>query len=185
MLKHWIWLTNRKGIGTVGRAKLLRLFGSAERVYALTERECRETEGFEAGWLEGVMDKSLDTSLKILEDCDNKGISVLTYGDTAYPDRLRNLPDPPAVLYYRGNLPEIDTEAVIGIVGTRKCSAYGLLHAKQFAKLIAASGGIVVSGGARGIDTMALRGALDSAMPVICVLGCGVDVPYPPENRFV
>ncbi len=185
MLKHWIWLTTRKGIGTVGRAQLLRLFGSAERIYALTERECRETEGFEQRWLEGVLDKSLDSALEILEACDNKDISILTYGDAAYPDRLRNIPDPPVVLYYRGNLPEIDSEVVIGIVGTRKCSAYGLLHAKQFAKLIAASGGIVVSGGARGIDTMALRGALDSAMPVICVLGCGVDVPYPPENRFL
>ncbi len=109
----------------------------------------------------------------------------MTYGDEAYPDRLRNIPDPPAVLYYRGTLPQIDTEAVIGVVGTRRCSAYGLMNAKQFSKLIAASGGIIVSGGARGIDTMALRGALDSTMPVVCVLGCGVDIAYPAENRFL
>ncbi len=63
MLKHWIWLTTRKGIGTVGRAQLLRLFGTAERIYALTERDCRETEGFEEKWLEGVLDKSLDAAL--------------------------------------------------------------------------------------------------------------------------
>lgn len=183
MLKHWIWLTTRKGIGIVGRAQLLRLFGSAERIYALTERDCLDTEGFEKRWLEGVLDKSLDLPLKILKDCDERDISVLTYADRAYPERLRNIADPPAVLYYRGQLPKIDHEAVIGIVGTRACSAYGLLHAKQFARLIAASGGIIVSGGARGIDTMALRGALDSAVPVVCVLGCGIDVPYPPENR--
>lgn len=185
MHKHWIWLTRRKGIGTRGCAALLRLFGTAERIYALTERDCRATEGFETRWLEGVLDKSLDEAEEILRDCDELGISIVTYADEAYPDRLRNIDDPPAVLYYRGTFPDFDREAAIGVVGTRRCSAYGLLHAKQFSRLIAASGGIVVSGGARGIDTMALRGALDSAMPVACVLGCGVDVAYPPENRYL
>lgn len=185
MLKHWIWLTRREGIGTRGVASLLRIFGTAERIYALTERDCRRTEEFQERWLAPVLDKELSDAEQILIDCDNKQIQLLTYADEAYPDRLRNIPDPPAVLYYLGTLPDFDNEAAIAIVGTRRCSAYGLLHAKQFSKLIAASGGIVVSGGARGIDTMALMGALDSAMPVVCVLGCGVDVPYPAENRFL
>ncbi len=185
MLKHWIWLTTRKGIGTRGCAALLRLYGTAERIYEMGEAEYAQTEGFERRWLEGLLDKSLDEPERILTDCDNKGISLLTYGDEEYPNRLKNIADPPAVLYYKGTFPHIDDEAVIGVVGSRRCSAYGLLHAKQFSKLIAASGGIVVSGGARGIDTMALRGALDSTMPVLCVLGCGVDVVYPRENRFL
>lgn len=185
MEKHWIWLTTRKGIGPVGRAALIRLFGSAERVYALTEEMCRSTEGFEARWLEGVLDKDLSAAEQILVDCDNKDIHIVCYHMDEYPDRLRNLPDAPPVLYYRGSLPNFDDEAAIAVVGTRKCSAYGLLHAKQFSRLIAASGGMIISGGARGIDTMALRGALDSMMPVACVLGCGVDVVYPPENRFL
>lgn len=185
MLKHWLWLTCRPGIGTRGRAALLRIFGTAERIYALTEAECRSTEGFDKRWLEGVLDKSTEEAERILLACDNLGIGVLTYADEAYPDRLRNIPDPPAVLYYRGTLPDFDHEAAVAVVGTRHCTAYGLLHAKQFSKLMAASGAIVVSGGARGIDTMALRAALDSAMPVVCVLGCGADVAYPPENRFL
>ena len=185
MEKHWIWLTTRKGIGPVGRAALIRLFGSAERVYALTEEMCRSTEGFEARWLEGVLDKDLSAAEQILVDCDNKDIHIVCYHMDEYPDRLRSLPDAPPVLYYRGSLPNFDDEAAIAVVGTRKCSAYGLLHAKQFSRLIAASGGMIISGGARGIDTMALRGALDSMMPVACVLGCGVDVVYPPENRFL
>lgn len=79
----------------------------------------------------------------------------------------------------------MDDEVPIAIVGTRNCSPYGLLHAKQFAKLIAISGGLVVSGGARGIDTMALKGALDSLTPVICVLGTAIDNLYPHENSWL
>lgn len=183
MLKHWIWLTNRPGIGVHGRAALLRLFGTAEQIYRMKESEYLAAEGFDRRWLEGLLDKSLDEAEKILTQCDNKEIRLLTYADPAYPNRLKNIVDPPALLYYRGTLPDIDREAVIAVVGSRRCSAYGLLHAKQFSKLIASSGGIVVSGGARGIDSMALSGALDSEMPVLCVLGCGVDVVYPPENR--
>ena len=185
MLKHWIWLATRKGVGTRGRASLLRLFGTAEHVYALTKEQCKETKGFRERWLEPILDKDLAEAEQILVQCDNHGISVLTYADEAYPTRLKNIADPPALLYYRGTLPRFDEEAVIAVVGTRSCSAYGLLHAKQFSKLIAASGGIVVSGGARGNDTMALRGALDSAMPVVCVLGCGLDIAYPRENKWL
>lgn len=185
MLKHWIWLTTRRGIGSYGCVSLLRLFGTAEKIFGLTEKECLETEGFDRRWLDGVLDKSMEYVQEILDDCDNLGISVLTYADEDYPERLRNIPDPPIVLYYRGRLPDFDREAVIGVVGSRRCSAYGLMQAKQFARLIAASGGIVISGGARGIDTMALRGALDSSMPVICVFGCGLDVVYPRENKYL
>lgn len=183
MLTHWIWLTTRKGIGTRGCASLLRLFGTAERIYALTKEQCLSMDGFEPRWLDSISDKDLSQAEEILLNCETHGISILTYASAEYPERLKNIPDPPAVLYYRGLFPEVDREAAIGIVGTRRCSAYGLLHAKQFAKQIANSGAIVVSGGARGIDTMALSSALDSHMPVICVLGCGVDVVYPRENR--
>lgn len=183
MLKHWIWLTTRPGIGVHGRAALLRLFGTAERIFEMKERDYLAAEGFECRWLESLLDKSLNEAEKILIECDDKSIRLVTYADGAYPSRLRNISDPPALLYYCGTLPDFDNEAVIGVIGSRRCSAYGLLHAKQFSKLIASSGGLVVSGGARGIDSMALRGALDSEMPVACVLGCGADVVYPPENR--
>ena len=123
MLKHWIWLTTRKGIGTRGCAALLRLYGTAERIYEMGEAEYAQTEGFERRWLEGLLDKSLDEPERILTDCDNKGISLLTYGDEEYPNRLKNIADPPAVLYYKGTFPHIDDEAVIGVVGSRRCSA--------------------------------------------------------------
>lgn len=183
MLKHWIWLASRKGIGTRGCASLLRLFGSAEKVYQLNKEQCLSTESFEQRWLEPVLDKDTSYAEKVLEDCDNKGISILTYGDSRYPERLRNIVDPPVLLYYLGNLIDFDKEAVISVVGTRRCSAYGMLQAKHFSRMIAASGGVVLSGGARGIDTIAVQSAMEYPMPVVCVLGCGLDIAYPRENR--
>ena len=89
----------------------------------------------------------------------------------------------PPVLYYRGIFPAIDTSPVIGMVGTRKASAYGLMQAKRLGYQVAKCGAIVVSGGADGIDTMCLTGALSAGRPVVAVLGCGVDVVYPADNR--
>ncbi|MBE6984900.1 MAG: DNA-protecting protein DprA [Ruminococcaceae bacterium] len=185
MLIHWIWLATRNGIGSRGQASLLRMFGTAENIYSLTMEQCVTTEGFMKSWLEPVLDKDLSEADKILSSCDDFGVSVLTYADPLYPKRLRNISDPPTVLYYRGKLTNLDDEVPIAIIGTRQCSTYGLLHAKQFSKLIANSGGIVVSGGARGIDTMAIKGGLDSSMPVICVIGTAIDNYYPKENIWL
>ncbi len=147
-----------------------------------TGPRCRREEGLRRSWLEPLLDKTLDGAERILAQCDRFDIRLLTYAEPAYPERLRNIADPPALLYYQGRLPDFDHEAAIAVVGSRRCSAYGLLHAKQFSRLIAASGGLVMSGGARGIDTMALQSAMDLPEPVVCVLACGLDIAYPPEN---
>lgn len=103
-------------------------------------------EGLRRSWLEPLLDKTLDGAERILAQCDRFDIRLLTYAEPAYPERLRNIADPPALLYYQGRLPDFDHEAAIAVVGSRRCSAYGLLHAKQFSRLIAASGGLVMSG---------------------------------------
>ncbi len=185
MLTHWIWLTIRPGIGCRGQSMLLSLFGTAERIYQLTKDECESTEGFKPSWLEPILDKDLSMAEDQLRRCDELNVKVLTAADPLYPKRLSHIADPPSVLYCRGKMPNMDEEVPIAIVGTRNCSAYGLLHAKQFAKLIAISGGMVISGGARGIDTVALKGALDSMTPVVCVLGTAIDNLYPKENTWL
>ena len=182
MQKHWVWLATRSGIGVRGRAELLRRFGTAERIYAMDRAALQAEEGLRQSWLEPLLDKTLDGAERILAQCDRFDIRLLTYAEPAYPERLRNIADPPALLYYQGRLSDFDHEAAIAVVGSRRCSAYGLLHAKQFSRLIAASGGLVMSGGARGIDTMALQSAMDLPEPVVCVLACGLDIAYPPEN---
>ena len=143
----------------------------------------RTMKGFRKNWAEPLMDKDLETAEQIEQECNAQDIQIITYHDPGYPERLKQIYDPPCVLYCKGRLPNIDKEPVVSVVGTRACSNYGIIVAKQLATLIALSGGIVVSGGARGIDTVALNSALSTETPMICVLAGGLDTYYPPENR--
>lgn len=184
MLIHWIWLSQRKGIGHVGRKKLLSIIPSAEEIYEMTPDQLMglKMEEMRSSWIESLSDKDLTEAGKILKDCSRLGIQCVTFVEPEYPQRLKEIHDPPCLLYFKGKMPNVDQEATVGIVGTRRCSNYGLLTAKQLSTLISLSGGIVVSGGARGIDTIALHSALSSVMPVICVLAGGLDAYYPKEN---
>ncbi len=181
MLKHWLWLTRCKGIGCITAKKLIKKFGSAEVLYALTWEHCQQA-GLSPALSKSLMNKDMGDIEEVIARCDAQKIRILTYGDSLYPERLRQIPDPPMVLYYKGVLPDIDREVAVAVVGTRNCSNYGMIQTKQMASLISLSGGIVVSGGARGIDTVALTSALGSVMPVVCVLAGGLDSYYPEEN---
>lgn len=130
-----------------------------------------------------LSNKDLHQAQTIEKICLRKGIGILTFSDEKYPDRLRNIDSPPLVLYYKGVLPDFDRQPMVGIVGTRKASAYGLNTARQFGKQIASSGGVVVSGGADGVDSLALQGAMEVGGQTVTVLGCGVDITYPAKNR--
>lgn len=184
MLTHWIWLSQRKGIGHVGRKKLLDIVPTAKEIYDMTPEQYLRLgmKEMRSNWIEFLSDKDLSGAEKIVKNCERFGIQCLSYDDSRYPQRLKEIHDPPCVLYYKGTIPNVDEEASVGIVGTRQCSNYGLLTAKQLSTLISLSGGIVISGGARGIDTIALNCALSSVMPVICVLAGGLDEYYPKEN---
>ena len=181
MLKYWLWLTTRKGLGSRGALAALRYFGTPEAAFCADAAACEDIEGLQDA--SALLDKDMSEPERILSQCYQKNIHILTYADAAFPERLRNVEPPPLVLYYQGMLPAVDTEPVVAVVGTRKASAYGLLQAKQFGFQLGRTGMIVVSGGASGIDTLALRGALSAGNPVIAVLGCGVDVTYPAANR--
>lgn len=183
MLRYWIWLTTRIHLGSAGICALLRHFASVEAIYLADRPEYAEVEGLSTREIDSLCDKKLRGADAILEQCDLFNLRLLTFQDAAYPNRLKALDHPPYVLYYAGNLPDFDAEPVIGMVGARDASAYGLLSAKRLGYQIASSGGIVVSGAARGIDTMALTGALSAGRPVVAVLGCGADVVYPKNNR--
>lgn len=183
MLVHWIWLSTRIGLGDYNRKLLLDRFGSPEKVYFAPEEEVNGMDHIPPGARESLRDKDLSSSEKILNRCANSNIHILTLQDAAYPARLKNIPDPPAVLYYKGTLPEFDTLPVIGVVGTRKASVYGLTIAKRMGYQIASCGGALVSGIAEGIDALAMQGALTAGGTVVGVLGCGADIVYPPCNR--
>lgn len=130
-----------------------------------------------------LAEKDLTEARQITENCRQKGIGILTFRDAAFPSRLRNVEDGPVLLYYRGNLPDLDAQPVISLVGTRKATPYGLRIACMIAGQMAACGALVVSGGASGVDTAAMEAALNAGFSTVGVLGCGVDIVYPASNR--
>ncbi len=180
MLKYWLWLTTRKGLGPRGAYLVAQHFPSPEAAYYADEEAYAMVPGLRN--YKPLLDKDLSLPKQIQADCCSKGIGILTIQDAAYPVRLKNIYDPPLVLYYRGVLPDFGTPAV-AVVGTRRASPYGLVHARNMGYGLSQCGCMVVSGGARGNDTSALAGALKGGTPVVAVLGCGVDVVYPAENR--
>lgn len=183
MLAHWIWFAHRPGLGDRGKATLLQHFSGPEEIYFADHSAFEHIPGLTSEAKEALNDKDMTKAEETLELCRREKIHLLTFRDAAYPTRLKNIPDPPVLLYYKGQLPDFDAYPVIGVVGTRKASAYGLTTAKRMGYQIGKCGGIVVSGMAYGIDGMAMAGALTAGQQVVGVLGCGVDVIYPLSNR--
>ena len=178
-LRHWIWLSTRGPAPGMYAGKLLEHFGSPEAAFFSGESDVRQIEGLPASVRQSLLDKDLSSAEQILTDCESLGIRVLTWQDTEYPERLRQLETAPCVLYIKGRLPQIDEEAAITIVGARKASPYGIMTAGSFALELARQGALIVSGSAAGVDTAALKGALQGGGKVISVLGNGIDVIYP------
>ena len=113
---------------------------------------------------------------------DRGGASIVTLCDRTYPPLLRQIPDPPTVLFVRGSLGAVSKAYTVAMVGSRTCTAYGIEQAERFSTLLTQSGLCVVSGGARGIDTAAHRAAVRVGGQTAVVLGCGLSHVYPPEN---
>lgn len=181
MLVHWIWLAQRKSLKDWQRCALVQHFTNPEAIFYADD--FAGSIQLDANQVEDLKDKDLQSAENILEVCKRERIHVLTMQDAAYPARLKNISDPPVVLYYKGNLPALDGLPVIGVVGTRHASAYGMKIAKRMGYQIGACGGIVVSGAATGIDSVAMQGALSAGQSVVGVLGCGADMVYPASAR--
>jgi len=181
-LKYWVWLSSLSGIGAVTASRLLNHFGTPEAVYNAGAFDYRDVEGLNRADVSQLLDKNMETANKILASCHGIGCRVVTLQDAEYPDRLRNIYDPPITLYVRGSLPVIDEEPVVAIVGTRDCTPYGITAADKMGYNLARSGLTVVTGLARGIDSAATIGALRSGGVVLAVIGSGLDIVYPPEN---
>ena len=166
-MQYWIWLSRCKGMSAQAKLALCQRLGDARAVY-------------ESGMLAQT---GLEEAADILRRCEALGVRLLCAGQSEYPRRLLAIADPPLVLYYKGKLPDFDREAAIGVVGTRKASAYGLMIAESMGRQLSLHGGLVVSGMAAGIDAQAGWGAVRCGAPTVGVLGGGVDVIYPASNR--
>ena len=179
---YWIGFNLVKGIGPVRFRALLDSFENAEVAWKASPQELRES-GLNEKLIENFVTLRSNVSLDLVwERIYQLGISVLTWEDEGYPDRLRDIPQSPPVLYVKGALaPEDDWS--IAIVGTRRITAYGRQVTEKIAARMAQAGVTVISGLARGIDGVAHKAALDSGGRTIAVLGSGVDQIYPPEHR--
>lgn len=181
-LIYWVWLTTLKGLNDACRHRLLAHFGSPENIYLADARTLSQVGGLTAGQVRALENKATDAARRILDTCSRKNIFILTMHDARYPQRLRNIFEPPLLLYGRGELPLFDEEVAVAVVGTRFCTDYGLRMAEQFGFDLSRQGALVVSGLAAGVDAAAHRGALRAGRATAAVVGCGVDVVYPAEN---
>jgi len=182
-LKYWLWLAGRKGLAGQSAMRVLNHFGSPEQAYFADREEYRLISGLSAGAFNSLEDKSLDAANKIMGDCDRLGIRMLTLQDSAYPERLASIHQPPMVLYLKGRDVCFDEEAAVAIVGTRDCTPYGVWAATKLSMELTECGALIVSGMAEGIDAAALRGALKAGGPVVSLLAGGMDIVYPKEHR--
>jgi len=183
-LKYWLWLTSLKGMDSVGALTVLDHFVTPERAFYADGEEYDQLP-LRPALRRALEDKGLDRAEEILEGCERLGLRVMTFQDADYPQRLRQIADPPAVLYIRGKTFHFDEEAAIGVIGAREPTPYGEKWAERFGLELAAGGALVVSGIAQGLDARAIRGALKGGGPVVSVLAGGVDVPYPPRHRYL
>ena len=185
MLKYWVWLSELKGLRNQTRLALLRRFGDPESIFYADADELLLTDDVERSQLKLLENHDLAPADRILADCQRLDIQLLTLSDAAYPGRLKNIYDPPALLYCKGRLPLLDDLLCVAVVGTRDCTPYGVACAEKLGFGLASGGAAVVSGLAKGIDAAAIRGALRAGGVTVGVVGNGLDVYYPHESRYL
>ena len=182
-LECWIWFSGLRRLRFRTRRALLSRYGGAKELWFADRREIESLPGLLPEERKELLQRDSTEPERIVKRCTEEHVRILTFQDAAYPERLRNIPDPPYVLYISGELPAIDANPVIAIVGTRRSTSYGDKMARSIAAGIAACGGIVATGLAAGIDSSAAIGALEAGGTVLGVLGVAINRVYPSSNR--
>jgi DNA processing protein len=178
----WIGFNLVKGIGAVRFRALLNKFGSARTAWEASPNELRDA-GLSPKIVESVLEiRSKDVLSQVQKRIEALNIQALTWEDGNYPRLLKEIDQPPPILYVRGDLQAGDDLAV-AVVGTRRITTYGRQVTEELTSTLAMGGITVISGLARGVDSIAHQAALNAGGRTIAVLGCGVDIIYPPENR--
>ena len=180
--QYWLAFSRVGGIGVVRLRRLFDYFGNLQTAWTASLGQLL-LSGLEPKLAERVVTlrASFEPSRE-MERLERLGINILVLDGPGYPARLAQIYDPPRVLYYKGELTEADSLA-LAVVGTRRATGYGRQITTTICSELAEQGVTIVSGLAKGIDTVAHQAALDAGGRTIAVLGCGVDVIYPPENK--
>lgn len=181
-MNYAYWFANVAGISNRTKYNLIQQVGSAENLYFLPEKQIKMLFGIGKEQAERLMEARKYETQPVYEKLCEQGIEFLSLEDENYPEKLRQIPDPPYGIYVKGKLPSPQTRC-IAVVGARMCSEYGRMIALQLGRKLAAQGICVVSGMARGIDAAGHSGAVEVDGMTCAVLGCGVDVCYPKSNE--
>ncbi len=178
---YWVWLAEALGAGSLTLRPLLDRFGSAFDIYRAEPEELR---GF--GRCERKLNnKDLSRASAICRRCEELGVDVVSMTDDRYPARLRAIQNPPAVLYVRGKLPDLNSLLCVAVVGTRKMSEYGCRATYKISYGLSEAGVVTVSGMALGVDSVTACAAFATGGHTVAVLGSGIDVVYPSANRLI
>ena len=180
--KIWIWITQALGYNTPKVRRIYELYSDVAEFYNGGEKEWRYSGIFTQKDLDRLKGTELSVADRIIARSMELKYSILAIDDEAYPECLRNISTPPAVIYISGKLPDVDNRLTIGIVGTRTAKKYGLSNSYKFGYALAKYGVATISGGALGIDCASHRGALAADGVTVCVRGCGINCRYLNEN---
>lgn len=182
-IESWLRLIRAERIGPILFRRLLDHFGDLDKIFGASVAQLTRVEGIGSRTAERIARTRMQfDSQKELEAADRQDVWIMHWEDPRYPPPLKGIEDPPPVLYVKGTLQRSDSLA-LGIVGSRRCSHYGMEQTERFSHLLAAAGLTIVSGLARGIDSAAHRGALSANGRTIAVQGCGLAHCFPPENQ--
>ena len=183
MIRDWVELNMTPGIGPRAAAKLLERFGSAEGVYSATRAELEHLR-LAPDSVDSLIARDLQAAAEAeIQAVRKLGGDILLLDDGVYPSSLREIYDPPIVLYVKGAWSDCLDQPCLGVVGSRRCSTYGQNSALMLARDLAQRGVTIVSGFARGIDAAAHRGALEAGGRTVAVLGTGIDEVYPRDHK--
>lgn len=178
----WIWITQVLGYNTPKVRRIYELYSDINDFYNGGEREWRFCGIFSQNDISKLRNTDISVADKIISRCNELKYSVLAIDDEKYPQCLRDIECPPAVIYVSGKLPDVDNRLTIGIVGTRRATKYGIDNSYKFGYALSKYGVATVSGGALGVDCASHRGSLAADGVTICVRGCGINASYLSEN---
>lgn len=180
--KYWIWLQQSIGYASQKVNTIRRFYPSITDFYNAGRREWELCGCFTRKELENLYENTLDETEEIIDRCELLGYNILTPDSKDYPAQLKEIYDPPAVLYINGELPDMESTLSIGVVGTREATLSGKKLAYSISFDLARAGVNIISGGALGIDSSSHKGALNAKGKTICVLGCGLNYNYLMSN---
>ncbi len=179
--KYWIWLTLVFGIGSRRIWQLVNMFDSPEAIYYALKNG-RSGIIFNQREINNIKRNDISFAEHIIKVCELNNIGIVAYDSETYPEQLKNLSIPPAVIYYKGNIRCVLGTPTVTVVGTRNASDYSLRTTVRVCREIAEKGIVIVSGFAVGTDITAHLAAVETGRPTACVMGCGLDVDYPRAN---